>query len=217
MIERHQTALSRPALSRPLRLAFEDGLVNGETDVFDYGCGRGDDLRYLAERGIRCRGWDPAYRPNEKRGDSDIVNLGYVVNVIEDVGERASALQNAWRLARRLLVVASRLEIEADGDVGPIYGDGYLTRRRTFQKFFTQQELREWIDQTLGVSSVAAGPGVFYVFRDPGLRETFVASRYRRRTAAPRIRKSDVLFQQHQDLLEPLIQGRCGNAVLAAQ
>jgi hypothetical protein len=35
-----------------------------------------------------------------------------------------------------------------------------LTRRRTFQKFFGQQQLREWIDQTLGVSSVAAGPGV---------------------------------------------------------
>jgi DNA phosphorothioation-associated putative methyltransferase len=105
-----------------------------------------------------------------------------------------------------LLVVASRLEIEADGDIGIAYGDGYLTRRRTFQKFFGQQELREWIDQTLGVSSVAAGPGVFYVFRDLGLREAFLASRYRRRSAAPRIRQSDVLFQQHQELLEPLIQ-----------
>lgn len=205
-IERHQTALSRPVLSRPLRLAIEDGLVTGETDVFDYGCGRGDDLRHLGERGIRCRGWDPVFRPKEQRGDSDIVNLGYVVNVIEDVGERVLALQRAWGLARRLLVVASRLEIEADDITGIAYADGHLTRRRTFQKFFGQQELREWIDNTLGVSSVAAGPGVFYVFRDSSLRESFLASRYRRRSIAPRIRQSDALFQQHRELLEPLIQ-----------
>lgn len=204
-IERHQTALSRPVLSRPLRLAIEDGLVTAETEVFDYGCGRGDDLRHLGERGIQCRGWDPVYRPGEQRSDSDVVNLGYVVNVIEDVGERELALQHAWHLARRLLVVASRLEMESDADAGIAYADGYLTRRRTFQKFFAQQELREWIDQTLGVLSVAAGPGVFYVFRDPGLRESFLASRYRRHSAAPRIRQSDALYQQHRELLEPLI------------
>ena len=38
------------------------------------------------------------------------------------------------------------------------YADGYLTSRGTFQKLFDQQELRNWIDQNLGVSSVAAAP-----------------------------------------------------------
>ena len=45
------------------------------------------------------------------------------------------------------------------------FADGLLTSRGTFQKFFDQQELRNWIDQMLSVMSVPAAPGVFYVFR----------------------------------------------------
>ena len=68
-----------------------------------------------------------------------------------------------------MLLVAARLTVETRGFHQQPYNDGYLTQRGTFQKFFTQQELREWIDTTLHVSSVAAAPGIFFVFRDASL------------------------------------------------
>ena len=204
-VARHRTAINRTEPSRPVRSALEDGLITQETSVFDYGCGRGDDLRLLQSRGIRCEGWDPAYSPQNGRTPADIVNLGYVVNVIEDPVERATVLRSAWALAQKLLVVSARLTVEADGRSQTSYEDGCLTRLGTFQKYFEQRELREWIDQSLGVSSVPAAPGIFYVFRNPDLQQSFVASRYRRQAAAPRQRQSDLLFEQHKALFEPLI------------
>ncbi len=179
-IARHRTTINRTEPSRPVRSALEDGLITQETSVFDYGCGRGDDLRLLQSRGIHCEGWDPAYSPQNGRTPADIVNLGYVVNVIEDPVERATVLRSAWALAQKLLVVSARLTVEADGRSQTLYEDGCLTRLGTFQKYFEQRELREWIDQSLGVSSVPAAPGIFYVFRDPDLQQSFIASRYRR-------------------------------------
>ena len=204
-IARHRTAISRYEPSRPIRLALEDGLVNHETSVFDYGCGKGDDLRHLQGRGIHCEGWDPAHYPKGNRVPADVVNLGYVVNVIENPTERTVALREAWTLAQKLLVVSARLTVEVTAGNQTPHGDGCLTRLGTFQKYYEQRELREWIDQALGVASVPVAPGIFYVFRDPDLGQSFVASRYRRRSTAPRQRRSDILFEQHKALFEPLI------------
>ncbi|MCH7527453.1 MAG: DNA phosphorothioation-associated putative methyltransferase, partial [Planctomycetes bacterium] len=203
-IRRSRTAIGRGGLSRPVRLALESELIHPDRSVFDYGCGRGDDVRLLRSLGIRCSGWDPAYRSSEPKQSADIVNLGYVVNVIEDPEERKRVLQDAWRLTERALIVAARLKMDASGIVD-LYGDGCVTARNTFQKYYTQSDLREWIEQTLGTCPVAAGPGVFLVFRDAELRHAFIDSRYRRLRAAPTMRKSDVLFERHRDLLEPLI------------
>src|SRR5262249_33432867 len=134
-VARHRTAVARATLSRPMRIAIHDGLINARTDTFDYGCGRGDDLRILSSQGIRCAGWDPVHRPSEPRCPADVVNLGYVVNVIENLAERAAVLREAWSLARQVLVVGARLTIERRTVAGAEYGDGCLTGRRTFQKF----------------------------------------------------------------------------------
>ncbi len=89
-VTRHKTAINRIDLSRPVRLALEDGVISDQTSVFDYGCGKGGDLRRLQERGISCSGWDPAHYPQGEKTKSDIVNVGYVINVIEDPAERAT-------------------------------------------------------------------------------------------------------------------------------
>jgi DNA phosphorothioation-associated putative methyltransferase len=183
----------------------EAGLLAPASEVFDYGCGRGDDVRLLQQLGIQADGWDPAYQPAKRLREADLVNCGYVVNVIEDTEERAQCLRSAWALARRALVVAARLTMDAKRTTCDAHGDGGVTVRGTFQKFFTQIELRDWIDRTLEATSVAAAPGVFFVFRDPTARQAFLASRYRRQRAAPKLRMSDVLFEQHRGLLEPLI------------
>lgn len=202
-VARHRTALFRTDLSRPLRIAVADAVICDGTTVMDYGCGRGNDIRLLSARGLDCVGWDPIHAPNGARRASNVVNLGYVVNVIEDPSERREALTFAWALAQRVLIVSARLRAETPDLVAP-YADGHVTRLGTFQKFYEQQELRTWIDQTLDVLSVPAAPGVFYIFRDPGERAAFVASRFRRASAAPRLRVGEQLYIQHKALLEPL-------------
>jgi len=205
-VARHRTALSRPELSRPVRLALNDGLIRGDTTVMDYGCGLGGDVARLRERGIDCVGWDPNHRSQGERRPSDVVNLGYVVNVIENAGEREVTLKTAWGLAEKALVVSARLKADVgDAEVpGTAFADGRLTRLQTFQKFYDQQELRAWIDRTLGVAAVAAAPGVFYVFREEATREAFVAGRIRRSIAVPRLSIREALLSKHRALFEAL-------------
>lgn len=205
MIARDRTAIRRNDLSRPIRTALRDGVIGETTDLLDYGCGYGDDVLRLEQRGIRAFGWDPAHRPEGTRRTADVVNLGYVVNVVETQEERAEALRLAWGYANRLLIVAARLKSDVDLEEFNAFEDGYVTRLQTFQKFFEQHELRDWIEHVLGEAPAAAAPGVFYVFRQAGDREQFLASRYRRRIAAPRIRASDRLFEEHQERLQTLI------------
>lgn len=205
-IARHRTALRRPELSRPIRIALQEQLVTNATSVFDYGCGHGDDIKRLRERGFQCEGWDPIHRTEGPRVPADVVNLGYVINVIENPEERAAVLKDAWALSQKLLIVSARTKVETEEVKQIPFRDGWLTRSRTFQKYYEQHELRDWIDGTLGVSSLPAAPGIFYVFRDSDLRQSFFASRYRRRSAAPRFRRTDILFEQHKTLLETLIE-----------
>lgn len=204
-IARHKTAIGRTDLSKPMRSALEDGaLIEGFT-VMDYGCGRGDDLTRLRAQGYTVNGWDPGHDIDGRVVSADLVNLGYVVNVIEDPEERADVLQTAWNLAKKVLVVSARHNMEMRGAHLNIYGDGFLTTTNTFQKFYSQDELKSWIDEVLSEDCIPAAPGIFYVFRDNDLRESIIAARYRRRVTMPRLRRSDVLFQQHKDLLEVLM------------
>jgi DNA phosphorothioation-associated putative methyltransferase len=197
-----------------MRLALEDGVITPETRVLDYGCGWGDDVKRLRARGIACEGWDPVHRPTGARAPSQVVNLGYVVNVIESSEERAEVLTRAWELTENVLVVSGRLAAEARPSVGSVFEDGYVTRLGTFQKLYQQHELRAWIEATLGVPTVPAGPGVFYAFRDAEQRQSFVAARFRRPLAVPRIRKSDALYEQHKDLLTPVLAFLCARGRL---
>lgn len=214
LIARHRTAIERSAYSRPIHLALKDGLINSSTTVFDYGCGRGGDLGRLRSQGIPCEGWDPVYQPGGSLVGSDVVNLGYVINVIEDVTERETVLRAAWGLAKSLLIVSARLEAESRPGEAVVLSDGYVTRLGTFQKLYQQDELGRWIDSTLGVPGVPAGPGVFYIFRDEAQRQSYLASRYRRLGGVPRIRRCDALYEQHQEILRPLLQFLCSRGRL---
>ncbi|MBP7830373.1 MAG: DNA phosphorothioation-associated putative methyltransferase [Kiritimatiellae bacterium] len=179
-IKRHRTAISRQSLSKPVQLLVEHGLLKPGASFFDYGCGQGDDLRILAHMGVKGTGWDPAYRSDMPRTEADCVNLGFVLNVIEDQIERLRTLQDAFALARRILAV-SALTSEARNEVGgTTYSDGVLTSRETFQKRFSQDELRQYIEDALETEAVAVGMGIFYVFRSPSERQEFLARRTRR-------------------------------------
>src|SRR5437867_11841263 len=103
-VVRHRTAIRRSEPSRPIRLAIRDNLITTESTVFDYGCGHGDDIRHLRRMGIQGFGWDPAHSPLSQRKLADVVNLGYVVNVIERATERVQVLKEAWSLAQKVLI-----------------------------------------------------------------------------------------------------------------
>ncbi|MFI7208982.1 DNA phosphorothioation-associated putative methyltransferase [Micromonospora aurantiaca (nom. illeg.)] len=205
-IPRHRTAITRSHLSKPITLALADGLITAYSSLFDYGCGRGHDVTRLRALGYDAHGWDPGHRPTAEIRPADVVNLGYVVNVIEDPAERALALQTAWSLARDVLIVAARPSWEERTVTGKRHGDGILTTRGTFQKFFTQEGLQAWIQGELqGSSCVAAAPGIFYVFRDEGRAQSLLASRVRQRSAPvrqPKVRQA--LYDAHRQAMDRL-------------
>ncbi len=182
-----------------------DNLVKESFDFFDYGCGHGSDIHFLTKRGTKACGWDPAFFPDQLRLESDIVNLGYVVNVIEDPEERVNALQNAWQLTRKVLVVSALTRLYGRGKDFLQFGDGVITKLDTFQKLYSQAELRNYIQQVTGAEAWPAGIGIFYVFKDEELRQTYLLNRYRRRATGPRKRLSEKRYEEHKELLEKLI------------
>lgn len=170
----------RYSFSAPVQSLARYGFLDGRYALFDYGCGRGDDVRGLTENGLSAAGWDPYYAPDNPLSAADIVNLGFVINVIEDFDERVDALTRAWSLAERLLVVAVMLANQNEPR-GQRFRDGVMTSRGTFQKYYTQAEVKTFVEQVLDEEPIPVTPGVFYVFRDKDEEQRFLVDRYRSR------------------------------------
>ncbi|MFC8567377.1 DNA phosphorothioation-associated putative methyltransferase [Streptomyces sp. NPDC057245] len=173
--QRHQTAIGRVGLSLPARRAVGDLQLEPETGVLDYGCGRGGDVRALQDLGLDAAGWDPVHFPDGRREPADVVLLTYVLNVIENPAERRETLLRAWDLAKSALVVSARLRWERNQIKGMEYGDGILTRRRTFQHLYAAGELRDYVEEATGVRCVSAAPGIVYAFKDDAARLSYLA------------------------------------------
>lgn len=187
-IRRERTAMHRYACSRPIALATASGIIGEGRTVLDYGCGRGADVRYLQQQKVRAVGWDPHYEPNPGAlRPADIVNLGFVLNVIEDPRERADTLRRAFELATRALLVSVRVKHEVAE--GAPYGDGIVTAANTFQKLFDQAEFLAYLESQLGVRPYAAAIGIAVVFRDSDLEQSFVSNQVSasRTTVGPRL------------------------------
>lgn len=180
---RHRTAMTRYGLSTPMQALWRHGYLDSRLTVLDYGCGRGDDVRALKERGIEARGWDPHFSPDGDRSPADVVNLGFVLNVIEEPKERVEALRSAYSLARRVLSVAVVSAGRETAERVRPWRDGVLTARGTFQKAYGQDELRSYLSGALGREPVAVGPGAFFIFRDDADEQAFLAAR--QRSSAP--------------------------------
>jgi DNA phosphorothioation-associated putative methyltransferase len=205
-IQRHKTAIRRGDFSRPVKCLLRDGLVGKDVTFFDYGCGRGEDIELLTAEGVTCGGWDPGYRPDAPQEEADAVNLGYVINVIENPEERAATLRRAWGLCRQLLAVSAQVLVAGRGKEPVEFGDGVLTGRGTFQKFFEQNELKAYLEAQLETEAIPAGIGTFYLFKDEGRRQQFLANRFRRREILPRRRIAELRLEENRQALEPLME-----------
>lgn len=212
LFDRHKTALTRYELSKPVKSLLEYGLLKAATTFFDYGCGQGSDTRGLRALGHEAEGWDPVHRPGVAKREADIVNLGYVLNVIEDPAERVDALVDAYRLAKRLLVVSGLINETVETARAAQYRDGVVTQRNTFQKYFEQQELQQYIEDALDTTALPVALGVFYVFRDPVEHQDFLSARSRRTIDWTQISARlglggprtlwKLLYEEHRELLD---------------
>lgn len=213
-VKRHRTAISRNTLSVPMQALAQHGFLDGDHSVFDYGCGRGDDLAILIDAGVQAKGWDPHYSVEECLEESDVVNLGYVLNVIEDPDERIQTLRAAFRLTRQVLAIAVLVIGKADTSTLRRYRDGFLTGAGTFQKYFSQEETRWLIERATQQEPVAVGPGLFFVFRDKIVEQRFLEKRHHRPRnvsnllrASPlrseaRTSRSEALLEENREVVE---------------
>jgi DNA phosphorothioation-associated putative methyltransferase len=192
LIHRHLTALTRSNLSAPVQLLLRHGLLPQDSTVFDYGCGRGDDIAGLTANGYVVRGWDPHFARDNAIVEADVVNIGFVVNVIEDPAERVDALNRAFKLARQVMSIGVMLY--GSEPAGRPFRDGFITSRNTFQKYFTQSEFKDYIEQVLCQESFMVGPGVAVVFADKELEQRYSAGRFRTRGVAARLLAARVPF-----------------------
>lgn len=223
-IERHRTALSRYGFSAPIQMLSRFGFLDKTRSLFDYGCGRGDDVRRLKGLGIEAAGWDPHYANDQLIARASIVNLGFVINVIEDIEERELALRKSYSLSEEILVVSAMLANQ-NSVRGIPHGDGVITSRNTFQKYYTQSELKDFIDRVTCNDALAVGPGVFFVFKDKDQEQRFRFNRVKskRRIVAPvslarpaarspaenpiakrRTNRLELLYERHRESLDEL-------------
>ena len=203
---RARTAMRRQDLSVPTQFLLSMGVLTKKTSHLDFGCGRGDDVDKLASMGFKSRGWDPVHRPTTRRTRSDVVTCNYVINVIEDPSERVKVIRDSWELAREMLLISARLDHEQDEAHAVPKGDGWITSRRTFQKFYSHNELRDLVASSTSTPVDAVAPGVFAVFRNESSRQAWKARRLRSSKSWKPTTKSIQDFQQHRQILEPLIE-----------
>ena len=171
-IFRYKTAIKRPGLSKPVRLALDHGIIRNNLSFFDYGCGHGRDVQLLKQEGIDAFGWDPHYFPKKPKREADVVNLGYVLNVIESEQERVKTLRNAYRYSRRALIVSVRTD-SPKRDWAE-FSDGYLTSRSTFQRFFRDTDLMAMFRTELGkrVEVSVLCSGIAVIFKNTSLKRS---------------------------------------------
>jgi DNA phosphorothioation-associated putative methyltransferase len=164
--------MARSSMSAPIARAIADGEIKAGMSLLDLGCGRGGDVARLCDLGVSATGYDPHWRPDEAAlVPCEIVSLLYVLNVVEDVAERAALLKRAWSLADRLLIVAVRLTSDNKLKTSTPRGDGVLTARGTFQRFYGREELCAWVKSELGVTPHDQGGGTLYLYKTQEERE----------------------------------------------
>ncbi|MDP5213388.1 DNA phosphorothioation-associated putative methyltransferase [Pseudoalteromonas tunicata] len=216
-IKRHLTAINRDRLSAPFQRLAKHGYLNGDYTILDYGCGLQDDLRELEAHGLDINGWDPVHFPDGQKKPSDIVNLGFVLNVIENQDERKEALLKAYQLAEKLLVVSVMLTNETRLEQFKPFKDGVITKWNTFQKYYSQSQIKEYIETILNQSSVTLGQGIIAIFKDKQLEEhhhlekQYNSLDWQHITVRPKIsakpqQTAPSLLEKHHSLLESFWQ-----------
>lgn len=194
-VARHRTAIARHDLSQPMQLMMRLGIIRREFSIFDYGCGHGDDVAQLQGNGYEAFGWDPHHAPDGPRRKADVVNLGFVLNVIENPPERIETLKAAWHFAKRVLTIAVMPTGKYPINGYTPYKDGFLSTRGTFQRLFTQDDLRQLVASATDENPITLAPGIVAIFRDKELEQEIA---YRKRSRASMLSETFHAVPRHR-------------------
>lgn len=176
---RHRTALKRKKLSSCMGALVDSSLVTNKSKIFDYGCGRGDDVSILVQNNFEnVSSWDPYFaKDNVIPKKSEFVSLSFVLNVIEDADERHSVLKKAFKIASKALVFSVMLEHQNTLQFAYPFSDGYLTSINTFQKYYSAPEIEAVVKEQLNETPIKLGPGIYIVFKDKSLEQEYLFKR----------------------------------------
>ncbi|MCO4782759.1 MAG: DNA phosphorothioation-associated putative methyltransferase [Candidatus Cloacimonetes bacterium] len=168
----HRDAILNYGFSKSLLCLFENSLIQDKITIMDYHCGNEYDLQGLQILGLKSYGWDPKTKPKGSRKKADIVHLGDTLSNIEDPILRSKTLQTAYKYCKSIFVVSCDVQSTSSASRLQAYGDGVITQDSNFKKFYTQNDFKQFIEDTLGTCYViAAGIGIFYVLKNKEMHQ----------------------------------------------
>ena len=145
-----KTAIKRGKPSLPAKMLVK--MLLPEESVFDWGCGKGEDVEYLRNEGFYCKGWDPVHKPDTVGTwfyPFDWVLCSYVINVLPPE-QRAVILPriHAFLPEDGSVLVATRASKEVNRQVKDTWTasyDGWTTSKGTFQRGFTPRQVEHML------------------------------------------------------------------------
>ncbi|EDX73804.1 Methyltransferase domain family [Coleofasciculus chthonoplastes PCC 7420] len=123
----HLTAKDRVYLSFPGQILLEQNRLQGK--ILDFGCGLGNDVKRLRQKGFDITGYDPYYFPEYPTVKFDTILCFYVLNVLF-AEEQATVLMNVSHLLKPggKAYYAVRRDLKREG-----FREHYIHKKPTYQ------------------------------------------------------------------------------------
>ncbi|QSJ17731.1 HIT domain-containing protein [Nostoc sp. UHCC 0702] len=123
----HLTAIERTYLSFPAQFLLNQNLLQGK--ILDFGCGLGNDVKLLSQKGFDITGYDPYYFPQYPQEQFDTIICFYVLNVLF-AEEQTNVLMDVSHLLKPggKAYYAVRRDIKKEG-----FREHYIHKKSTYQ------------------------------------------------------------------------------------
>jgi diadenosine tetraphosphate (Ap4A) HIT family hydrolase len=123
----HLTAIDRIKLSSPVQFLLNQNLLTGR--IIDFGCGLGNDVKFLQQKGFDITGYDPYYANTYPDGKFDTIVCCYVLNVLMPEIQ-ADVLMNIAHLLKPggKAYYAVRRDLKKEG-----FREHYVHKKPTYQ------------------------------------------------------------------------------------